>query len=516
MKKKFLVIHPFLFALFPIAFLYNRGITYVSFSDILVPVAVVLLFALLVLGIFYLLYRDLKKAGVLTSVFMIMFFSYGHIHDLLCPYIKLVMVRNAILMGVWCAVLVAAACFLLKTKRTLVNLTKLFNATAVVLIIIPLSGIVFNIPELFRTVNIEKGNIEGLKIEKTAKKSNSNEQFPDIYYLIFDRYNDQVSLKRFFNFDNSEFLKYLTDKGFYVAAQSTSNYPCTTHSLASSLNMQYLNTMFAKMGESPENTRAMAAIIENSIVAKFLKAKGYKYLLSGSWFQLTRCSKLADVDYNLSLLPEFSMVLYRTTMLYPVTAKLGVLDKRTEHWKRVLYKFAKLPEAANVQGPVFVFAHFLIPHDPYVFNVDGTFLERSVEEQRTRERKYVDQVKFANKKIKELVDKILSKSKTPPIIIIQADEGSYPDKWKPNTDLAKLTNNEFEQKMGILNAVYLPQANKSLLYPSMTPVNTFRIIFNSYFGAQLKMLPDKNYIFYDKHWWRVLEKNSQGPRKCVN
>jgi hypothetical protein len=29
----------------------------------------------------------------------------------------------------------------------------------------------------------------------------------------------------------------------------------------------------------------------------------------------------------------------------------------------------------------------------------------------------------------------------------------------------------------------------------MTPVNTFRIVFNRYFGTNLPLLPDENYIF---------------------
>lgn len=516
MKKKLIVIHPFLFAIFPVVFLYDRGMSYVSFSDIIMPAGVILLFTLLVLGVFFLVFRNIRKTGILVSVFMILFFTYGHIHDLLCPYIKAVMARNMMLMGLWGVILLITAYLLMKTKNELVNLTKLFNVVAIVLVIIPLSNIVINIGSLNRRIDIASGNIKGLKINASESKTAETSQLPDIYYLIFDRYNDEESLKRCFDFDNREFISYLRNKGFYVASKSTSNYPNTTFSLASSLNMQYLDDMLRKMGEKPKNPGVMAAIIENSVAVRFLKSQGYKYLLFGSWFQLTRKSRYADGSYNISLLPEFSMVLYRTTMLYPVTAMFNILDKRTEHWKRVMYKLDKLPEIADIKGPTFVFGHFLIPHDPYVFNADGTFIKRQIEETRSRERKYTDQVKFANKKIKELIERIISRSKIPPVIIIQADEGSYPTKWTPKCDLTKLTNNDYKQKVGILNALYVPGVDKKLLYPSWTPVNTFRIIFNTYFNTKINLLPDKNYIFYDKHWWRVLEGASKGPRKCVD
>jgi len=512
-KKKTFIIHPFLFAMFPVVFLYNRGMDYVSFSDTFMPTAVILLSVLILGVIFYLIYRNLKKTGILISVFMIFFFSYGHIQDTMCAHgiIKSIMVRNAVLLVLWGMILLAVAYFLFKTKKELVNLTNLFNVMAVALIIVPLFNIITNLKSLNRKIDIDSGDIKELQTNNVKP-----EQCPDIYYLIYDRYSNNEELKKHFNFDNSEFTDYLKKEGFYVASKGSSNYPNTTFSIASSLNLQYLDDMLKKMHEKPKNPGVMAGIIEDSVALKFLKRKGYKFMLFGSWFQLTRKSRFADGDYNLSLLPEFSMVLYRTTMLYPITAQLRILDKRTEHWKRVMYKFEKLPEIADIKAPTFVFAHFLIPHDPYVFNVDGTFLPRNIEETRSRERKYTDQIKFVNRKIKELIKQIISRSKVPPVIIIQADEGSYPNAWTPGCDLTRLAKEDYKQKTGILNALYVPGADKKLFYPSWTPVNTFRLVFNTYFKTHLKILPDKNYIFYDKHWWRVLENPSHGPRKCAD
>lgn len=288
MKKKVFIIHPFLFAMFPVVFLYNRGLRYVLFTDIILPAVLILFLTLLALGASYLIYRNMKKSAILVSVFMLLFFSYGHIHDLLCPYIKPVMIRNSLLMGLWFAILLVCAWLLFKTKRGLVNLSKLCNVVAVVLIAVPLMNIVFSVGELTRKIDVTKGDIKGLEMNKTSAAAESREQLPDIYYLIFDRYNDAESLRKYFNYDNSPFLDFLSSKGFYVASKSTANYPNTTMSLASSLNMQYLNSMMKKMEAHPKDTRVMAAVIKDSIVFRFLKSKGYKYLLFGSWFQLTR------------------------------------------------------------------------------------------------------------------------------------------------------------------------------------------------------------------------------------
>jgi hypothetical protein len=44
--------------------------------------------------------------------------------------------------------------------------------------------------------------------------------------------------------------------------------------------------------------------------------------------------------------------------------------------------------------------------------------------------------------------------------------------------------------MKILNAYFLPGEGAAGLYPSITPVNTFRLIFDVYFGADLELLED--------------------------
>jgi hypothetical protein len=50
-----------------------------------------------------------------------------------------------------------------------------------------------------------------------------------------------------------------------------------------------------------------------------------------------------------------------------------------------------------------------------------------------------------------------------------------------------------KEQMSILNAYYLPGIDSSGLYDSITPVNSFRIIFNAYFDAKLPLLEDSSY-----------------------
>jgi len=87
------------------------------------------------------------------------------------------------------------------------------------------------------------------------------------------------------------------------------------------------------------------------------------------------------------------------------------------------------------------------------------------------------------------INKIISDSPQPPIIILQADHG--PGLYWFGFEYNK---NTLKERMSILNAYYLPGSGDKKLYDEITPVNTFRIIFNHYFGTDLELLEDKSYF----------------------
>lgn len=148
------------------------------------------------------------------------------------------------------------------------------------------------------------------------------------------------------------------------------------------------------------------------------------------------------------------------------------------------------------EEPTFVFAHLLATHPPYVFDADGSYLPVSEVHNRSEKVNYVKQLIFINGEVEALIDELLSRSKVPPIIVLQADEGPLEDqldfssfKWQEASEA------QLREKMRILNAYYLPNANTSGLYPSISPVNSFRLIFDLYFGADFALLPDKSYAY---------------------
>jgi hypothetical protein len=103
-----------------------------------------------------------------------------------------------------------------------------------------------------------------------------------------------------------------------------------------------------------------------------------------------------------------------------------------------------------------------------------------------RKDEYIEQLMFVNKKVMEVVDSILISSEHDPIIIVQSDHGPQISQG--------ITDEFIEARMSILNAYYLPKGGNSLLYPTITPVNTFRVIFDFYFESDFSLLPDECYF----------------------
>jgi len=169
-------------------------------------------------------------------------------------------------------------------------------------------------------------------------------------------------------------------------------------------------------------------------------------------------------------------------------------------YENTLYTFDNLAEIANVKEPTYVFAHIMIPHHPYVIDREGNYQTLNEAKVKSESVNFIDQIIAVNNMLMTLIDKLLSSSDVPPIIIIQADEGQYPggeEWWEGEHDWEKATTAELREKMGILNAYYLPNIDDDVLYQSIAPVNSFRLVFNLYFGVDLELLPDNSYARYE-------------------
>ena len=446
---------------------------------------------------------DFSGAGVIVSGFLIFFFSPFHVFTSLSHWLadysggKLHLSVGSFFTA-WILALSGYIYFFAKKATGLKQLNAIFNVVSVCLISSP----VLTIAVVKFSEKIDWSSIhQQQQMEPLVAAVAPENKLPDIYYIIMDRYAGSETLKTTYGFDNKEFLTYLRAKGFYVAADSAANYPSTTQSLASSLNLQYLD--YVGKFVDPESTSwiPLQRLLQDHKVGQFLKNMGYRYIHLGSWWEPTRKNKFADESIYFLPLPESFYALCITTMLDPVLSALGILDFRYEHWRGNRRQFDNLLKSVEAKGPKFVFAHFLLPHDPYVFGRNGEYVSFDHVSKQGSEAAYIDQLISTNRMLQETLDGLLSQSKQSPIIIVQADEGPWPRRYELDQtkfDWQSATDTEMKQKMRILNTYYLPGVDSRALYPTISPVNTFRVVFNLYFKTNLPLLPDESFI-YQKH-----------------
>jgi hypothetical protein len=173
---------------------------------------------------------------------------------------------------------------------------------------------------------------------------------------------------------------------------------------------------------------------------------------------------------------------------------------------------ARIPQE-YVGTPTFTFAHLMISHPPYVFNSDSSYLPPEEAAKKSERDNYVNAIIASNDMVMDLVKELKSNSEVPPIIILQADEGPYPDRYRASDRTFRweqATDAEVRQKFGILNAYCLPGVDISALYPTITPVNSFRLVLDLYFGVNLPLLKDYSYAYGDySHPYRFLDVTDQ-------
>ncbi len=497
MLKKPLVIHPFLFAVFPVLSLFSCNLGKLPFSEIFLPAIILICLASLLCLVLGLIIGDKKKMGIIVSLFFLLFFSYEYMFGIICLIID--RITDPAVLSIWGTMFASGVYLTLRTRWNLHSVTVWLNIVAVFSVAIPIAKI--GAYEVFHGATFQDNISADSQI--VAPDSAKSVKCPDIYYIILDGYARADILEEVYGYDNSEFLDYLTQKGFYVANKSKANY-CRTHlSLASTLNLTYLGDLANRVGEESTDRRPLPQMIKHNTVASFLKQYGYVFVLF-SYYGVDW--KNADIYMTPGFrLSDLQNVLISATPLPFLLEQLPTKSLYDLRREEILYILGSLPDVAEMDSPTLVFAHLIAPHPPFVFGECGEPIQPNrqftgaegshfiasggtVEEYIEN---YRGQLVYVNKKVKETIDRIISTSPEPPIIILQADHGPASSlDWenKNNADLS------FKERMSILAAYYLPNNGHKHLYEEITPVNTFRIIFNHYFGTEYELLKDESYF----------------------
>jgi hypothetical protein len=485
---------PLLLALFPVVFLWADNARGAFAVATVVRVALVVVAATaIVLVIARLLLHDLKAASLATSVLVILFLTYGHVEQRLS--VAPDTLEETGLLVAWG--LLAAAGLIVAVKRGAAASPKVFTGICFV----AGSLIALNVVTLLRDAPTTDVPTAAWPVSTQGWSARAPER--DVYYLIFDRYAGASTLKDQYGYDNGPFLRGLADRGFDVVPNAQANYPQTTHSLASSLNMTYLDDVADAAGEDSTDWRPLYRSLKDITVGRVFQSLGYRYEHIGSWWPQTATDPEANENYSYGHFGEFSTVFTYTTIWPTIASRLGIdaYDFRKQEYDRVAYQFDTLRQIANDPGPTFTFAHFLLPHPPYVMDQTGAYVQSP--DHRSTDEAYIEQLQATNQKILDLVDDLADgPPSSRPIIIVQSDEGPYPNDQEEKSlhlVLPDVSPEVLHRKMRILDALYLPGVDPSAagVTEDITPVNTFRVVFDTYFGGDLPVLPNRSYVFAD-------------------
>jgi hypothetical protein len=326
---------------------------------------------------------------------------------------------------------------------------------------------------------------------------------PDVWHILFDRYASRETLARRYAFDNGPFLDALRKRGFAVAEGKFSNYQRTGHSVSATLNGDSLDRLAASMQDQQADWVPIYRAIGDNRAAQFFGDQGYRTVFAGDWWSPTQQMR-SDRTINYRAVPELGRKLLEQT---PIGLAMRALhlpygDDRSEQCKREKLKFAELEQLTSDGSPKYIFAHFLVPHPPFVLAADGRCRPIEDAQRSSRRDNYVAQVQFVNARVLRLIDAIAAAPR-PAVIVIHSDEGPWPEPYVGNehsfggdpvsVEWTKVDRDRLGEKMGILLAVRGPSGPPKTMPDS--PVQIYPAILREHFGGRRPLTPSHHEVF---------------------
>lgn len=454
---------------------------FIPVRDALLLTGVYIAAAIVFTTIFWIYFRNIRKAAVAAFCVMAFYFFFGAAHDFLKHIFgNSVFTRYLFILPFSLLLFVLLLVYLKKTKHSLHRLCFYFNSLLLVLLLLDAGRLVYKMTAAGHSTSA--GSPSGFTETNLPHR-------PDIYFIIADEYSGRASLKELFGFDNTAFEDSLKLRGFHVISYSRSNYNYTPFAIASMLQMDYLQLQNKDRGQS--DLAYCYRLIKENRLLRFLQHLGYT-IHNFSVFDFPGQPRRV----NETFLPVKTRLITAQTFLSRIDrdlrfnlvtrlkskAELKRLTYGNLHFNNNMLKLTKEIAAAPSGTPKFVYTHLMMPHYPYYFDKHGTEqpFEKLVEGNQYNQSAFIEYLQYCNKKFIDLIDHILKASAQPPIIIFAGDHGFRHFREPVETDYY------FQNHL----SVYLPQGNYAVFPDSLTTVNLFRLVLNDKFGQSLPLLKD--------------------------
>ena len=345
-------LHPLLFAVYPIVYLWSENAQEGNLGDALVLLVLAMLLAILAPAILNkLIFRSVEKASVATTVGLLLFFSWGRVYSVVYRT-GLPVGRQRFLLPFFFLLFLAACVWLIRRPESAGGRALSLNTAGVVLVALATS-----------TLWIDGVRWGGLSPEMedgwVEQVGRAQGRLPDLYYFVLDGYGRADVLAENFDFDNSAFLEGLRQRGFVVADQSRSNYFWTNLSLASSLNLGLLHGPDGVlMGKSAEST-GLRELMRNNRLFRLLGRAGYSRHVIGRRSDFLPSSDPPEDIVNCGSSREMVEAFLSTTMARVWKNRWGgfTADRRRQI---ATCQFDALRAVVASESPKLVFFHTLV------------------------------------------------------------------------------------------------------------------------------------------------------------
>lgn len=481
---------PWFVLLLPLFFVFHgfaNNFHYLSFVDVLPLAGMYIAASLLVYFIIRIPVRNNIRAGLFALFLLAFFFFFGFLFDTLKAYAPYRwMYKYSFLLISFGLISLILFFFFRNSKRNFGRTAFYINLLLICYLLLDTGTVLYK--SIFDPNANEKVTASGTSRIPDGKMK------PDIYLLLFDAYAGNKALSQWLSYDNSAIDSFLTSKGFFVAKASSSNYKFTVFSMASMLNMDFIPWYKENSKPTREELVECGTIVKYSRVTKFLQANGYE-IVNNSIFDIDK----HPARINQRFLPVNTRLISEETLVYRLAVHFEWWFRKQPVLKKLLPVESREDEIANIERaiditmkeptsksrrPKFIYSHFLVPHLPLFFDSTGKRLPAEHQAYspylKVHYDRYLSNLQFANYLIRKMVNNIQQQTNNQAVILVMSDHGI---RWPLHPSQPCMENNN-------INAVFLPGGQYDGWTDSTTNVNQFRILFNTLFSQQYKLMPD--------------------------
>lgn len=342
---------------------------------------------------------------------------------------------------------------------------------------------------------------------------------PNIYFFLVDANARADVMRDVYKHSAAPFNSWAEERGFYVVDQSFSNYPVTAYSLASTFTMD----LIVKGSDSRGTTAKLSHLMKGvSPAIDALRNRGYKIVWTSNGFQpATACSGHEDVciHKHMSGISLQELALYRATIApflieklnswFPQIGPPSALEETGIYYRSMQPKDIPGALARLPKDPFFWFMHFIGMHN---IGMDAECRFRhpiQVVHRRpypnASAQAYAEQAACMEDQLKTAVAAVLARDPDA-VILIQADHGTSGLNGSQNPFLRQKKIGEWDaddvrELFGILNMWRLPEECRGQLYPTMSPVNNFRVLLGCIDDRKYRLVEDVSFVAAYPNWW---------------